>query len=123
MKGMNATTGRAIADLDHLYQSVGKIISTPLAACVKRRTFGSELFGQVDAPNNGAERTRLYAAIATALMRWEPRLVLTRVQLTIDDDTVDEAYAGQQFIDIEGYTTVSGDAVRARIPLDKGHVA
>ncbi|HDR9098359.1 TPA: GPW/gp25 family protein [Burkholderia vietnamiensis] len=123
MKGMNATTGRAIADLDHLYQSVGKIISTPLASCVKRRPFGSDLFGQVDAPNNGAERTRLYAAIATALMRWEPRLVLTRVQLTSDDGTDSEAYAGKQYVDIEGYTTVSGDAVRARIPLDRGNVA
>lgn len=123
MKGMNATTGRAIADLDHLYQSVGKIISTPRASCVKRRPFGSDLFAQVDAPNNGAERTRLYAAIATALMRWEPRLVLTRVQLTTDDGANGEAYAGKQYVDIEGYTPVSGDAVRARIPLDRGNVA
>lgn len=123
MKGMNATTGHAIVDLDHLYQSAGKILSTPLASCVKRRTFGADVFGQVDAPNNGAERTRLYAAIATALMRWEPRLVLTRVQLTIEADTADEAYAGKQVIDIEGYTTVSGDAVRARIPLNTGNIA
>ncbi|CAG9246146.1 Baseplate assembly protein [Burkholderia diffusa] len=122
MKGMNATTGREIADLDHLYQSVGKIISTPLASCVKRRPFGSDLFAQVDAPNNGVERTRLYAALATALMRWEPRLVLTRVQLTSDDGT-DGEYGGKQYVDIEGYTTVSGDAVRTRIPLDRGNVA
>ncbi|KAG0188577.1 hypothetical protein DFQ28_004622 [Apophysomyces sp. BC1034] len=84
--------------------SIGKIISTPLASCVKRRPFGSDAFAQVDAPSNGAERTRLYAAIATALMRWEPRLVLTRVQLTIDDGAVDEAYAGKQRVN---------DAVRA----------
>ncbi|KWF62431.1 GPW/gp25 family protein [Burkholderia multivorans] len=123
MKGMNATTGRAIVDLDHLYQSVGKIISTPLASCVKRRTFGSDTFEQVDAPNNGGERTRLYAAIATALMRWEPRLVLTRVQITVADDSVGDAFAGKQVVDIEGYTTVSGDAVRTRIPLIAGSIA
>jgi phage baseplate assembly protein W len=123
MKGMNATTGRAIVDLDHLYQSVGKIISTPIASCVKRRAFGSDLFAQVDAPNNGAERTRLYAAIATALMRWEPRLVLTRVQIMIADDTAGEAFAGKQVVDIEGYTTVSGDAVRTRVPLIAGSIA
>ncbi|KVN50002.1 GPW/gp25 family protein [Burkholderia ubonensis] len=119
MKGMNAATGRAIADLDHLYQSIGKIVSTPLASCVKRRPFGSDLFSQIDAPNNGAERTRLYAAIATALMRWEPRLVLTRVQITVDDATVGEVFSGKQYVDIEGYTTESGAAVRARVPLNE----
>lgn len=119
MKGMNATTGRSIADLDHLYQSIGKILSTPLASCVQRRPFGSDLFSQVDAPNNGAERTRLYAAIATALMRWEPRLVLTRVQITIEEDKTESAYAGAQVIDLEGYTTESGDAVRTSIPVSK----
>ncbi|KVN23880.1 baseplate assembly protein [Burkholderia pyrrocinia] len=123
MKGMNATTGRAIADLDHLYQSIGKIVSTPLASCVERRPFGSDLLEQIDAPNNGAERTRLYAAIATALMRWEPRLVLTRVQLTVDDATVGDVISGKQYVDIEGYTTESGATVRARVPLDQGITA
>lgn len=119
MKGMNATTGRAIVDLDHLYQSIGKILSTPLASCIQRRAFGSDLFSQVDAPNNGAGRTRLYAAVATALMRWEPRLTLTSVQLTTDDATTD----GRQYVDIEGYTTESGDAVRATVPLNLGNLA
>ena len=113
MKGMNPSTGRSIAGLDHLYQSIGQIMTTPLASRIKRRPFGSELADLVDAPNNGAIRTRLYAAIATALMRWEPRLTLTRVQLS-DDDTV---ITGQQIIDIEGYTTESGDAVRTSITL------
>lgn len=119
MKGMNAMTGRELADLDHLYQSIGKILSTPLASCVKRRQFGSDVFSQIDAPNNGTERTRLYAVIATALMRWEPRLVLTRVQLTVDETTISNTYAGTQMIDLEGYTTESGDAVRTSIPLSQ----
>jgi uncharacterized protein len=123
MKGMNAETGRAIADLDHLYQSIGKIVSTPLASCVKRREFGFDLFGQIDAPGNGAQRTRLYAAIATALMRWEPRLVITRVQLTIDETTITDTFDGQSVIDLEGYTTESGDVVRSRIPLDRMNIA
>lgn len=123
MKGMNATTGRAIVDLDHLYQSIDRILSTPIASCVKRRPFGSDLFSQIDAPNNGAQRTRLYAAIATALMRWEPRIVLTRVQLAIDEDTITDTYAGDTVIDIEGYTTELGDAVRTRIPLKRVNLA
>jgi phage baseplate assembly protein W len=119
MKGMNASTGRSLADLDHLYQSIGRIFSTPLASCIKRRTFGSDVFAQVDAPNNGAERTRLYAAIATALMQWEPRLVLTSVSLTTDESTIE----GVQVVDIEGYTTESGDAVRTRVPINLGNSA
>lgn len=116
MKGMNATTGRAIVDLTHLYQSIAKILTTPLVSCVKRRTFGSELPDLVDAPFNGATRTRLYAAVATALMKWEPRVTLQRVQLSVDED-------GEQVIDLEGYTTESGDAVRTSVPLTNGSAA
>jgi phage baseplate assembly protein W len=71
MKGLNVITGRAISGLDHLYQSIGQILSTPLASRIKRRPFGSDIPDLIDAPNNGATRTRLYAAIATALMRWD----------------------------------------------------
>ncbi|MCA3840337.1 MAG: baseplate assembly protein, partial [Burkholderia sp.] len=34
MKGMNANTGRSISGLNHFYQSIGKIVTTPLASCV-----------------------------------------------------------------------------------------
>ncbi|HDR9048586.1 TPA: GPW/gp25 family protein [Burkholderia vietnamiensis] len=120
MKGMNATTGRTISGLDHLYQSIGKIVSTPLASCVKRRTFGSQLTDLIDAPANGAIRTRLYAAVATALMRWEPRLTLTRVLLTQDDAN---AAAGAQYLDIEGWTTETSAAVSTRVQLTNGGTA
>ena len=33
MKGMNANTGRSISGLNHFYQSIGKIVTTPLASC------------------------------------------------------------------------------------------
>lgn len=120
MKGMNTTTGRSVSGLDHLYQSIARILTTPLESCVKRRTFGSALPDLIDAPGNGATRTRLYAAIATALMRWEPRLTLTRVLLTVD--TVD-ASEGVQVVDIEGFTTESGDVVTTRVQLSTGTTA
>jgi phage baseplate assembly protein W len=66
----------------------------------------------IDAPNNGATRVRLYAAIATALMRWEPRLTLTRVLLSAGE----AAGAGIQIIEIEG-TTTSGAPVSTRVRL------
>jgi phage baseplate assembly protein W len=112
---MNAITGRSISGLDHLYQSIGKIVSTPLASCVERRAFGSALPDLIDAPSNGSVRTRLYAATATAMMRWEPRLTLTRVQLAND------SYArGQVVLDIEGYTTETGDDVSTRVNVTTG---
>jgi phage baseplate assembly protein W len=120
MKGLNADTGRAISGLDHLYQSIGKIVSTPLASCVKRRTFGSELPDLIDAPNNGAVRTRLYAAVATALMRWEPRLMITRVSLTSDDRLASD---GALYLDIEGWTTESGEVVSTRVAVANGNAA
>ncbi|MXN77209.1 baseplate assembly protein [Burkholderia sp. 4701] len=120
MKGMNASTGRSISGLGHFYQSIGKIVTTPLASCVMRRTFGSELPDLIDAPGNGAVRTRLYAAIATALMRWEPRLTLTRVVLSSDDA---DAASGTVYLDIEGWTSESGTAVSTRVPVAQGSAA
>lgn len=117
MKGMNAITGRTISGLAHLYQSIGQILSTALASRIKRRTFGSDIPDLIDAPTNGVTLTLLYAATATALMRWEPRLTLTRIQFSMDNDA-----AGQpvQYLDIEGYTTETGDPVSARINLSTG---
>jgi phage baseplate assembly protein W len=120
MKGLNALTGRATAGLAHLYQSVNKIITTPVGSCIARRDFGSELMGLVDAPSNAVTRVRLYAAIATALMRWEPRLHLSRVQLSTDST---DAGAGLQFVDIEGSTTETGDPVSTRVRLNLGNRA
>lgn len=117
MKGMDAKTGRSISGLAHLYQSIGQILTTPLASRLKRRPFGSEIPDLIDAPDNGATRVRVYAAIATALMRWEPRLTLTRVQLSTE---ATESGAGVQVVDIEGTTTDTGDAVAARVPVGNG---
>ncbi len=62
--GVNATTGRSLPGLDNLYQSIDKILTTPLATCAPRHAFGPELADLVDQPDNGAIRTRLYAAVA-----------------------------------------------------------
>lgn len=117
MKGMNAITGRSISGVDHLSQSIGKILGTPLGSCIQRRTFGSELPDLTDAPTNGETCIRVYAAIATALMRWEPRLTLTRVQLTVD---AGDAYSGKQYVDLEGWTDEKNEPVSLRVPVGAG---
>ena len=79
--GLNATTGAAVSDIAHLRQSVAVILFTPVGTRVMRRSFGSLLPELIDQPDNPATRVRLYAAVAGALMRWEPRLRISRVQL------------------------------------------
>lgn len=80
MRGMNAMTGRALSGAAHLHQSITRILTTPVGARLMRRTFGSALPDLIDAPDHGATRLRLYAAIAQALMCWEPRWHLIRLQ-------------------------------------------
>lgn len=102
--GMNAATGKRIAELDHIRQSVRDILTTPIGSRVMRRDYGSLLPDLIDQPLNGATLLRAYAATVMALIRWEPRIRITRVQfgieaggkLTIDMDAVriDGARAG-----------------------------
>ncbi|MGR7949608.1 GPW/gp25 family protein [Alcaligenes sp. RM2] len=83
--GLNMTTGRAVTDHDHLAQSITKILTTPIGSRVMRREFGSLLPDLMDHPLNDSTVVLLYAASATALVRQEPRLRLTRVQLQPSD--------------------------------------
>lgn len=114
MRGMSATTGQALSGADHLAQSIGDILTTPLNTRVMRRDYGSLLPELVDQPFNGATRTLLFGATATALMRWEPRIRLKKVSLSLGDDP------GAFVLDIEGERTDVTQAsgyTRLTIPL------
>ena len=78
---MNRATGRRITAADHLRQSVADIITTPIGSRVMRRDYGSLVPALIDQPHNPALASRINAAAVSALMRWEPRLRVTRVQL------------------------------------------
>lgn len=82
--GMDRTTGRRISGTTHLAQSIGDILSTRIGSRVERRQYGSLVPDYIDAPMTAVERTRCYGAAARALLRWEPRLKLARVQLLQD---------------------------------------
>ena len=81
MLGMNAHTGQPLAGLGHLRQSIADILSTPLNTRVMRRDYGSELFYLIDQPQHQATRLRLMAATVQALINWEPRITITRVDV------------------------------------------
>lgn len=83
---MNRFTGAALdpASDEHLMQSIGDILTTPLATRPMLRPYGSTLPDQVDQPANAVSRIRLYAAAAMALQHWEPRVRLKAVRLVAD---------------------------------------
>lgn len=84
MSGLNATTGRPLADLDHIRQSVRDILITPIGSRIERRTYGSLLPDLIDQPANPANRLRLMAATVMAILQWEPRLSLNSVSIALD---------------------------------------
>jgi hypothetical protein len=114
---MNNTTGRALSDIDSLRQSIADILSTPIGTRVMRRSYGSQIPELIDQPDNAANRVRVYAATAGAIMKWEPRVKLSRVQLSSGEQP------GQVVMDIEGlYTPIGSKAsvLSLRVPIQIG---
>lgn len=111
MMGMNAMTGGNLAGLPHIRQAIADIIGTPIGSRLQRRRYGSEVPALIDQPMNGVTRLRLYAATAHAIAMWEPRIVLTSVQLTRD---ADGAYA----LLLEG--SADGQGVALAVPVNQG---
>lgn len=83
MTGMSRFSGRALGGDAHLRQSIADILTTPIGSRVMRRDYGSLLLELVDQPMNPATRLRLFAAVAVALLKWEPRLRLTNIALAV----------------------------------------
>lgn len=98
MIGMDARTGKRLDGDAHLRQSIGDILSTLIGTRVGRREYGSLLLELIDQPANAALRIRLYAAVALALLRWEPRITLDRVGIR-------QLGPGSFEVDIEGRRT------------------
>lgn len=108
MTGMNAATGRRMSEDEHIRQSCGDILKTPIGSRVMRREYGSLLPELIDHPAHGANRMRLMAATAMALLRWEPRIALTGISIDISAD-------GEISVDLD---TVRRDGPRAGVPLN-----
>lgn len=111
---MNRQTGSTLTELEHIAQSVQDILTTPIGTRIARREYGSLLPELIDQPQNEATRLRLFAATAMALMKWEPRISLSRVQLFIT------GLSGGAELDIEGVLVDSNKPFNLNIPLQLG---
>lgn len=121
MIGMDRNTGKACAREQHLAQSIGDILTTPIGSRVERRDYGSMLFELIDQPLNGATRLLAYAATAFAIRRWEPRLRVQKVGLAPV-----EGQPGQAVITIEGERTdlpSANERIVLSIPIRAGGVS
>lgn len=116
MTGMNRLDGKRLSIAEHLRQSIADILTTPIGSRVMRRQYGSLLPNLIDAPLNDATRMQVYAATVMALLQWEPRVRLSRLQL------VSGPTPAAATIDIEGTMVDSGASLNMRIPLALGAV-
>ncbi|EFK3044342.1 hypothetical protein A8319_002476 [Escherichia coli] len=111
--GMNAETGRALSDVQHIQQSVKDILTTPVGTRVMRREYGSIINNLIDQPNNGATRLRVMSAVVMALTRWEPRIDIISVDFAAD--------AADLTVTVEAERTdVPGQPWRFSVPVRSG---
>lgn len=94
---MSRDTGRRLTEEDHIRQSIRDILTTPVGSRIKRRSYGSLLPDLIDQPASPANRLRLMNASVMAIIRWEPRITLSGVNIGFG---------------IDGLATVELDAIR-----------
>lgn len=83
---MSRTIGTRLPLLEHIAQSVADIITTPIGTRVMRRDYGSLVPYLIDQPDNRLTEVRVFSAVASALMRWEPRVRLRRLSMGRDPE-------------------------------------
>ncbi|EGG4113013.1 baseplate assembly protein [Salmonella enterica] len=95
--GMSRNDGQALADTDHLRQSVRDILLSPQGSRIARREYGSLLSALIDQPQNPALRLQIMSAVYVALNRWEPRL-------TLDSITINGNFDGSMVVELTGHS-------------------
>lgn len=79
--GIHTLDGTLLSDEGHLRQSITDILTTPLRSRVLRRDYGSRLYELIDAPITRQTAIDFTVATADALLKWEPRIRVLRVQV------------------------------------------
>ncbi len=99
MQGMSNQNGRYLDDLEHLKQSIIDILTTPIGSRVVCRDYGSALFQLVDQPVNRDLFPKIYAAVADAIDKWEPRFKVEKITISsIKEGHITLSLAGKYLI-------------------------
>lgn len=78
--GMDRTTGKLLIGSAHLSQSLGDLLAVPIGSRIQRRGYGLPV-ELIDAPITPETMIEIVAAVAAAVRRWEPRILLRRVRI------------------------------------------
>lgn len=105
--GMNSSTGRSLGGMDHIRQSIRDILTTPIGSRIMRRDYGSLVPDLIDHPANAANQLRIMSATVMAVIRWEPRISVTRAAFSLNA-------SGRGEVDMEG---VRRDGPRSGSPI------
>ncbi len=108
--GMNRNTGRAITDADHISQSVGDILRTPVGSRVMRRDYGSLLSAMIDQPQTPALELQIKVACYMAILKWEPRITLTTI-------TTERQFDGKMIVNLTGQLKDTGESLSLTLPV------
>lgn len=114
---MNRHNGGSMTRREHISQSITDILTTRIGTRVMRREYGSLVPDLIDEPFNDVTRLRVYAATTMAVMRWEPRIRLSHVQMNGAD------LKGACTLDLEGTVIDSHESLSMSLPLQMGGVA
>lgn len=108
--GMNRNTGRAITDAEHISQSVGDILRTPVGSRVMRRDYGSLLSAMIDQPQSPALELQIRVACYMAILKWEPRITLTTI-------TTERQFDGKMIVNLTGQLKDTGESLSLTLPV------
>jgi len=107
---MNRNTGRAITDAEHISQSVGDILRTPVGSRVMRRDYGSLLSAMIDQPQTPALELQIKVACYMAILKWEPRITLTSI-------TTERQFDGKMIVNLTGQLKDTGESLSLTLPV------
>lgn len=108
--GMSRDTGEALAELEHIRQSVRDILTTPIGSRLMRRSYGSLLSALIDQPQNAALRLQIMSACYMAILQWEPRITLTSI-------SYEPAFDGGMVVEITGSRTDTAQDFSLTVPV------
>ena len=102
---MGRENGKDVTELQHLIRSLIDVLTTPIGSMPTLRFYGCKLFDYIDRPANEELKLNMLAAVHEAIDRWEPRLLLERVELLWG------ASPGQIILTIHGFYLLEGRGV------------
>ena len=108
MLGMSNQNGGYLNDLEHLKQSIVDILTTPIGSRVICRDYGSTLFQLTDHPVNRDLFPKIYAAVADAIDKWEPRFKVEKI-------TIDSIKEGHITLSLVGHYLITQQKISLEV--------